>query len=616
MDEGAFDVVVIGTGLTESIAAAALSKAGFKVGHLDQNPYYGGDEASLFLDEFVQWSKDGAQSSGCSSFSRSGETLPQSRQYSISLSPSIIPSTGPLISSLIASGVSRYGGFRLVDQFGIYNSSGTVRRVPGNKEDIFKNKNISLVDKRRLMRFLMFASGDFEDKNELKGNETTPYVDFLKRVFSLNDEIASTISYALSYCLSPADTTLPALQRLRRYLRSAGRYGSSPFLVGHYGSSGEIAQGFCRAAAVSGGVYILGQSISSIIPSPPSDTTPNPRNYTIRLKDFPDPLTCDIIISSQQYVPSELASHTKHVGTSVSSEAESVETTTVTSTNYTSIARCIAIIDRPLTFSASQDGQDDDSSETADDDEDAELDKDPTESQTTNSNPNPKLKPPTPVDAGVLVFPPSCLPNGLATEFSVTAFIVGDSTMSTPKEKWIIYLSTPISKDDTSSADPETILRPYLDATLRLASPDSSNPPSDAPKSIKPLFTTFYLQSCPLDASSASTSSSTNASTQTATSASTPTYLITPSLPLLPIPSSPDEAATNAERVFWEAVRTLKGSRMSRQSRHRRSRSMPGGVEVEVETEADTETETETETEREIESFWPPLEQPEEEDDS
>ncbi|THV04549.1 FAD/NAD(P)-binding domain-containing protein [Dendrothele bispora CBS 962.96] len=595
MDEGTFDVIVIGTGLSESISAAALSKAGFKVAHLDKNPYYGAEEASLFLDEFVQWTKDSPD--GCFAFSRSGnESLPQSRQYSISLSPSVIASTGPLISSLISSGVSRYGGFRLLDQFGIYDSSGTVSRVPGNKEDIFKNKNISLVDKRRLMRFLTFAAGDFEEAKELKDNERAPFVDFLRRTFSLNDDIVSTITYALSHCLSASDTTLPALQRLRRYLRSAGRYGSSPFLFGHYGSSGEIAQGFCRTSAVAGGVYILGKPISSITSTPQLDDDPNHRNYTIHLDDFPDPLTCDIIISSEKHVPNDLVEHVKRVSTKSGTEA--------VVSSYPSVARCVAIIDRPISFLPSQNSQEGDSLEedvdAAEEDDDYSPEAEPSAS---------KAKPTqAPVDAGILVFPPSSLSGGSATTFSVTAFIVGDSTMSTPKDKWIIYISTPVAQDNTFS--PEEILRPYLDAVLALALP--IDPSDSAPTPLTPLFTTFYLQACPTSPSVPPSTSSTSVGQSShiissdSTTSTTRTYLIPPSLPLLPLPESPDAAALGAESVFWEAVNVLKRLRGLRQAKSE--------LGVDKTDREETQAQEQREGEIQIESFWPPLNQNDDEE--
>lgn len=196
-------------------APSALSKAGYKIAHIDINSYYGADEASLSLDELSKWADERSSSSNIedihpyirsqrakfTSMTRHGPILPQSRQFAISLAPSLIPSIGPVISSLVSSGVARYGGYRLLESVGVYDSSGIVKPVPGSKEDVFKNKDISLVDKRRLMRFLMFASGDFEDKKELEGKADMPFLEYLKTTFSLNEEIATVITYSLAYCI-------------------------------------------------------------------------------------------------------------------------------------------------------------------------------------------------------------------------------------------------------------------------------------------------------------------------------------------------------------------------------------------------------------------------------
>ncbi|XP_013065929.2 rab proteins geranylgeranyltransferase component A 2-like [Biomphalaria glabrata] len=52
-----FDVVVLGTGLTETIAAAAFSRIGLKVLHLDRNDYYGGAYSNFNLDGIEDWRK-------------------------------------------------------------------------------------------------------------------------------------------------------------------------------------------------------------------------------------------------------------------------------------------------------------------------------------------------------------------------------------------------------------------------------------------------------------------------------------------------------------------------------------------------------------------------------
>jgi RAB protein geranylgeranyltransferase component A len=155
----------------------------------------------------VQWADNIAnipseQPSRFCRLTRSSKVPSQSRQYSICLQPGVIPSLGPLISSLVASGVAKYSGFRLLESVSVYDSSGSVRNVPGSKEDIFKSKEISLIEKRRLMRFLAFAAGDFEDKKELEDKKDMPFLEFLPKVFSLSNNITSVIAYSLAFCMS------------------------------------------------------------------------------------------------------------------------------------------------------------------------------------------------------------------------------------------------------------------------------------------------------------------------------------------------------------------------------------------------------------------------------
>lgn len=135
-----------------------------------------------------------------SSHSGDSQVLPYSRQYSICLRPAILPSLGPLITGLIASGVAKYSGFKLLDSVNIYDPDGTVKSVPGSKDAIFKSKDISLIEKRRLMRFLTFASGDFEDKPEIEGKEEQPFPEYLKSTFQLSDATVVVIAYALAHC--------------------------------------------------------------------------------------------------------------------------------------------------------------------------------------------------------------------------------------------------------------------------------------------------------------------------------------------------------------------------------------------------------------------------------
>ncbi|KAJ1308321.1 hypothetical protein OPQ81_004032 [Rhizoctonia solani] len=248
--ESHFEAVVIGTGLTQSIVAAALAAANKPIIHLDESETYGGPHASLALSEL-------------SSFNPTFHPSLVSRQYSLSLTPHLIPATGPFIAALVNSGVSRYGSFVLPKRVVVRTQEG-FKNVPANKQDVFRDKAIGLVQKRRLIKFLMFASGEFEGSSELNERETTPLLEFVQDVFGIDKDLAEALSYAVAFCTDAKDQTLPALLRTRTYLRSVGRYGPSPFLIGHYGGAGELAQGFCRTCAVGGGTFVLGRKVLKI----------------------------------------------------------------------------------------------------------------------------------------------------------------------------------------------------------------------------------------------------------------------------------------------------------------------------------------------------------------
>ena len=50
-----YDAIILGTGMPESILAAALARIGMKVLHLDRNDYYSGGWATLNWMGLNQW---------------------------------------------------------------------------------------------------------------------------------------------------------------------------------------------------------------------------------------------------------------------------------------------------------------------------------------------------------------------------------------------------------------------------------------------------------------------------------------------------------------------------------------------------------------------------------
>ncbi|EJD35516.1 FAD/NAD(P)-binding domain-containing protein [Auricularia subglabra TFB-10046 SS5] len=294
MDSTHFDVLVLSTDLAASIAAAALSKAGLRVLHVDENEYYGGAHASLAPDELLRHP-------ACASASPPAQPPPYARQYAIALAPAVIRATGPLITSIVQSGVSKYGGYKLLDALAVAPApEGPLRAVPGSKEDVFRSKDLSLPDKHRLMKFLLFAAGEDELP---EADAQRPFGEYLRETFKLPDQTADAVVYAIAQCNSAQGMSLKsagsALARTRAFIRSSGRYGNSPFLLPYYGGLGEIAQGFCRTCAVHGGVYILGHRILSLSHSDPDS------KWSITLDGIPDTLTASVLLSPRPPRPDQ-----------------------------------------------------------------------------------------------------------------------------------------------------------------------------------------------------------------------------------------------------------------------------------------------------------------------
>merc|ERR1711959_772548 len=69
LEDTEYDVIVVGTGLCESMVAGALAVAGQKVLHLDHRSYYGGSSATLDLRSFTELASSGREHGAVPSFS-------------------------------------------------------------------------------------------------------------------------------------------------------------------------------------------------------------------------------------------------------------------------------------------------------------------------------------------------------------------------------------------------------------------------------------------------------------------------------------------------------------------------------------------------------------------
>jgi RAB protein geranylgeranyltransferase component A len=286
--------------------------------HVDQNEYYGGSNGALSLQEVESWVErirsnelsssspfrdasvdreleDNTREESLEIQATQSAKLSLSRAYTLSLSPFIIYTRSNLLPALVSSKTHQQLEFQVVGSWWVYERSqqatnhssgsgqekrdktGVFRRVPNGREDVFSDKRIDLKAKRQLMKFLKFVV-EYENQLEVWDEyRQQPFPAFLQSQFDLPSNLHAPL-LALTLSLETPQNTLTsfAIPRIARHLRSIGKFGPGfGAVVPKWGGASEIAQVACRACAVGGGIYMLGQGIQhcSTIPVPSDSST-------------------------------------------------------------------------------------------------------------------------------------------------------------------------------------------------------------------------------------------------------------------------------------------------------------------------------------------------------
>ncbi|XP_026166127.1 rab proteins geranylgeranyltransferase component A 1 isoform X3 [Mastacembelus armatus] len=186
------------------------------------------------------------------------QLVKEGRRFNIDLVSKLMYSRGSLVDLLIKSNVSRYAEFKNVTRILTYRH-GNVEQVPCSRADVFASRQLSVVEKRKLMRFLTSCVEETEEQQAFTGR---PYLDFL-RDQQLGDNLQHFLLHSIAMVTEDTPTEV-GLASTRHFLRCLGRYGNTPFLFPVYGL-GEIPQCFCRMCAVFGGIYCLRHSVHCLL---------------------------------------------------------------------------------------------------------------------------------------------------------------------------------------------------------------------------------------------------------------------------------------------------------------------------------------------------------------
>ncbi|TKR68457.1 hypothetical protein L596_024439 [Steinernema carpocapsae] len=341
------DVVVIGTGMQESILAAACARAGLSVLHIDRNPFYGGSWGSSFhfrnIEDWIQSAKSiikelpcayepqedeevvpaaGSQSTirnvALSSNVAMDEDLEEKenttlkvlqwRKFSIDLVPKLLLSDGPMVKILRQSEASRYCEFQYVDRFLCADSDAAVMplkiaRVPCSKNEIAFSSILTSMEKRMLQKFLQFCMTWKAKREEVaaafpnfkwEAHQQKPFSEFLASL-KIKGTLKNIICEVIAVLNEDANT-VDALEAVCTFLKSLGRMNNvpTPFLYTCYGSS-ELQQGFNRLCAVYGGVYCLDRPCEAFIINKAT-------RKCSAIISRGQKITCKHVITSQDYI--------------------------------------------------------------------------------------------------------------------------------------------------------------------------------------------------------------------------------------------------------------------------------------------------------------------------
>ncbi|KAI0525914.1 rab GDP-dissociation inhibitor [Xylaria bambusicola] len=263
-----YDVIVLGTGLTECILSGVLSVKGKKVLHIDRNDHYGGEAASVNIEALFK--KYGNYTQGEEPWKKYGRP----NDWNIDLVPKLLMSSGQLTNILVSTDVTRYLEFKQVAGSFVQqgsSSKATVAKVPSDAGEALKSPLMGIFEKRRMKSFIEWVGTfDIKDPTTHKGLDMTKCT--MKEVydkFGLEAGTRDFIGHAMALYLDDSYIDTPgqapdAIDRIRLYGNSVARYGKSPYIYPLYGL-GELPQGFARLSAIYGGTYMLNTSVDEVL---------------------------------------------------------------------------------------------------------------------------------------------------------------------------------------------------------------------------------------------------------------------------------------------------------------------------------------------------------------
>ncbi|RNF13999.1 putative rab-GDP dissociation inhibitor [Trypanosoma conorhini] len=256
--EETYDAIVCGTGLTECVLSGLLSVNGYKVLHVDRNPYYGGESASLNLEQLYKKFNKGAPPA----------SLGRSHLYNVDLIPKVLMCAGELVEILRSTVIDRYNmEFMLIDNSFVLKDN-RIAKVPATATEALTSPLMGFFEKRKAAKLFQFM-GNYDPKDpstHKKYNLQTMTMAQLYKEFGIGNDTIDFVGHAVALHTNDDYMQRPALDTVMRcklYEKSFNMYATSPYVYPLYGS-GELPQAFSRLCAVYGGTYMLQTPVTKV----------------------------------------------------------------------------------------------------------------------------------------------------------------------------------------------------------------------------------------------------------------------------------------------------------------------------------------------------------------
>ncbi|KAM4613762.1 rab GDP dissociation inhibitor beta [Polymixia lowei] len=254
-----YDIIVLGTGLKECILSALMSLSGKSVLHIDRNPYYGGESASISpLEELYKKFR----------LSSAAQAMGRGKDWNVDLVPKLFLANGPMVQILLETGVTRYLDFKMIEGNYVYKA-GKVHKIPVTEADVHVSDLMGMFDKRRFRKLMLFIV-NFDERDPRTYHDMDPRKTTMRDVFlhyDLGSEVMEFIGHGMALHHSEDYLDQPCVETIKRiklYSESLVRDNTSPYLYPLYGLA-ELPQGFARLSAQYGGIYMLNRAVEEIV---------------------------------------------------------------------------------------------------------------------------------------------------------------------------------------------------------------------------------------------------------------------------------------------------------------------------------------------------------------